>query len=105
MSREPMDADAVSAALAETEGWTLASDGRSITRTFRFPSFGDAFAFMTRVALEAEDIDHHPDWSNSFRTVTVSLSTHVAKGLTALDFQLARAMNLFAHGDERENGS
>ncbi|MCO6048831.1 4a-hydroxytetrahydrobiopterin dehydratase [Mesorhizobium sp. RP14(2022)] len=97
MPREPMDAVAVSAALAETQGWALSADGKSITRTFRFPSFGDAFAFMTRTALEAEDIDHHPGWFNSFRTVEVTLSTHVAKGLTALDFRLAQAMNRFAH--------
>ena len=91
-----MQAEAVQAALADCPGWTLASDRKRITREFRFASFSEAFGFMTRTALVAEKLDHHPDWTNSFRTVSVSLSTHDAGGLTELDFQLARSMSRFA---------
>ncbi|TIR46475.1 MAG: 4a-hydroxytetrahydrobiopterin dehydratase, partial [Mesorhizobium sp.] len=64
-------------------------------RSFTFSDFSEAFAFMTRVALVAEKIDHHPDWSNVYKTVNVTLNTHDAGGLTALDFELARTMNRY----------
>jgi 4a-hydroxytetrahydrobiopterin dehydratase len=87
---------AVAEAMAGIDGWALAPDGLSIARTFTFRNFGEAFAFMTRAALAAEKLDHHPDWSNVYRTVSVTLSTHDAGGLTGLDFELARRMNRFA---------
>ena len=59
-------------------------------RTFTFKNFSEAFAFMTRSALAAEKLDHHPDWSNVYKTVDVTLNTHDAGGLTALDFELAK---------------
>ena len=96
MARQKMDAGAVKAALAETAGWEVAGDGGSIRRRFEFGNFSEAFAFMTRAALAAEKLDHHPDWSNVYKTVDVTLSTHDAGGLTELDFTLARQMNKFA---------
>lgn len=96
MAREKMNRQAIEAAMAELDGWTLAEDAGSISRTFTFRNFSEAFAFMTRSALAAEKLDHHPDWSNVYKTVVVRLNTHDAGGLTALDFDLARKMNRFA---------
>ncbi|MFZ4533279.1 MAG: 4a-hydroxytetrahydrobiopterin dehydratase [Alsobacter sp.] len=91
-----LDANARSAALATLPGWA-AVDGRdAITRRFVFADFSEAFGFMARVALVAETMNHHPEWSNVYRTVDVTLSTHDAGGLTALDVDLARAMDRIA---------
>jgi 4a-hydroxytetrahydrobiopterin dehydratase len=89
-----LDEDALAAALATVPGWRR--EGNAIRRHFRFATFRDAFAFMTAVAAEAERLDHHPDWSNSYRDVDVALSTHDAGGLTVLDFALARAIDAAA---------
>jgi 4a-hydroxytetrahydrobiopterin dehydratase len=83
-------------ALAELAGWSLTRDGNAIHRAFVFRSFSEAFAFMTRVALQCEKMNHHPEWSNVYRSVEVTLTTHSAGGLTELDLQLARKMNAFA---------
>ncbi|HEV2506612.1 MAG TPA: 4a-hydroxytetrahydrobiopterin dehydratase [Mesorhizobium sp.] len=96
MAREKLDGQAVAALLAGLENWTLAADGNSIRRRFEFKNFSEAFAFMTRSALAAEKLDHHPDWSNVYKTVDVTLNTHDAGGLTALDFELAKKMDRFA---------
>jgi 4a-hydroxytetrahydrobiopterin dehydratase len=96
MSRQKLAREAIDTALSGLEGWALAADGASISRRFTFRNFGEAFAFMTRTALAAEKLDHHPDWSNVYKTVDVTLSTHDAGGLTELDFTLARKMNVFA---------
>jgi 4a-hydroxytetrahydrobiopterin dehydratase len=77
-----------------TEPWAV--DGDAIAKTFRFADFHAAFAFMTRVALVAEKIDHHPDWKNVWNRVEVRLSTHDAGGITGLDFRLASAMETAA---------
>jgi len=98
MAREKLDAKALAEAMADLEGWTLASDGLSIGRTFTFKNFSEAFAFMTRSAMAAEKLDHHPEWSNVYKTVVVNLNTHDAGGLTALDFELAKRMNRYAGG-------
>ncbi|MCG7504343.1 4a-hydroxytetrahydrobiopterin dehydratase [Mesorhizobium retamae] len=98
MAREKLDGQAVAALLAGLENWALAADGRSIRRKFEFKNFSEAFAFMTRSALAAEKMDHHPDWSNVYKTVDVTLNTHDAGGLTALDFELAKKMDRFAGG-------
>ncbi|MEO8082390.1 MAG: 4a-hydroxytetrahydrobiopterin dehydratase [Ardenticatenales bacterium] len=82
------------AALATLTGWSY--DDGQLKRTFRFKSFVEAFAFMTAGALAAERLDHHPDWSNAYRTVDVRLSTHSAGGVTRLDVELARAMDAAA---------
>lgn len=72
--------------------WRLAPDHRAIERSFRFNNFVEAFGFMTRAALHAEKLNHHPEWSNVFNRVEVALTTHDAEGLTELDFKLAEKM-------------
>lgn len=69
--------------------WNNQND-EAITRVFKFKDFIDAFSFMTKVALLAEKMNHHPDWSNVYNQVTIKLNTHDADGLTELDFKLAR---------------
>jgi 4a-hydroxytetrahydrobiopterin dehydratase len=82
--------------LATMPGWEL-RDGK-LHREYRFADFSAAFAFMTRVAMYAEQLDHHPDWSNVYNRVQVALNTHDAGGITELDFRLAQAMEGFASG-------
>ena len=81
------------AALSSVPDWRHDADTGAISREFAFGGFGAAFAFMTRVALLAEKADHHPDWSNSYNRVSISLSTHSAGGLTDRDIALARAID------------
>ena len=76
--------------------WALEGKGKAIQREFVFKNFQQAFEFMTLCAEYAKEIDHHPDWSNSWNKVSVSLSTHSAGALTKLDIQLAKAMDAFA---------
>jgi 4a-hydroxytetrahydrobiopterin dehydratase len=76
--------------------WSLEACGKKISRKFVFADFKQAFEFMTLCAQYAEEIDHHPDWSNAWNKVTVELSTHSAGALTTLDIQLAKAMDTFA---------
>ncbi|MCX5570027.1 4a-hydroxytetrahydrobiopterin dehydratase [Kaistia nematophila] len=84
------------AALAKLDGWTSVEGRDAITKVFTFGDFQEAFAFMTRSALLAERMNHHPEWSNVYRTVTVTLATHVVDGVTRLDVELAEGMNRFA---------
>jgi 4a-hydroxytetrahydrobiopterin dehydratase len=91
-----LSAEARSTALARLAGWTQVSGRDAITKTFVFADFNAAFGFMTRAALVAEKMDHHPEWSNVYKTVQVTLSTHDAGGLTALDITLAEAMDRIA---------
>lgn len=86
---QPLDDDAIGDALTALPRWTLADDGLRIGRELHFSDFPTAFAFMTAVAIEAQVLDHHPDWSNSYAGVTISLTTHAAGGLTHRDFALA----------------
>ena len=81
------------AALQGLNGWILDEGGGAISHVFKFKSFSEAFGFMTRVALEAQKADHHPDWSNSYDTVTITLSTHDADGLSQKDIDLAQAID------------
>jgi 4a-hydroxytetrahydrobiopterin dehydratase len=83
------DAEAA-ALLSELPDWTLRADGLAISRTFRFADFSAAFAFMTRVALLAEKADHHPEWSNVYSRVEITLTTHDCGGLSARDAEMAR---------------
>jgi 4a-hydroxytetrahydrobiopterin dehydratase len=73
-------------------GWALAADQKSIRCGYKFTNFAEAFSFMTRVALLAEKMDHHPDWANAYNKVEISLSTHDAGGVTARDIRLAQAI-------------
>jgi 4a-hydroxytetrahydrobiopterin dehydratase len=84
----------VAAALAELTGWTVAAG--KLHRVFRFADFSEAWGFMSRVALVAEQLDHHPDWSNVWATVVIDLVTHDAGGITAVDVAFARRVNLLA---------
>ncbi|MET0544738.1 MAG: 4a-hydroxytetrahydrobiopterin dehydratase [Caulobacterales bacterium] len=80
-------------ALKKLPGWR-AVDGRdAIAKTFTFNDFNEAFGFMSRVAMQAEKLDHHPEWSNVYKTVEVLLSTHDAGGVTELDVKLALFMD------------
>ena len=80
------------AALAELNGWVLRDDGLAILREFRFSDFSEAFGFMTRIALLAEKTDHHPEWSNVWNRVHITLTTHDAGGLSQRDIAMARAI-------------
>jgi 4a-hydroxytetrahydrobiopterin dehydratase len=82
--------------VASLSGWSVTADGKSIGKTFVFGDFNEAFGFMSRVALAAEKLDHHPEWSNVYKTVKVTLSTHDSGGITELDGKLAKAMDRFA---------
>ncbi len=82
------------AAVETLPGWTL-RDGK-LHRTFRFADFSAAFGFMTRAALAAEAMNHHPDWRNVWSVVEVDLTTHDAGGVTALDVGLARTLDALA---------
>ncbi|MBJ3761654.1 4a-hydroxytetrahydrobiopterin dehydratase [Maribius pontilimi] len=73
--------------------WELGGDGDRITKTFQFKTFVDAFGWMTRAAILAEKANHHPEWSNVYNKVTVTLTTHDAGGLTPLDIDLANKMD------------
>jgi 4a-hydroxytetrahydrobiopterin dehydratase len=88
--------DARKSALSRLKGWNEVSGRDAITKKFVFADFNQAFGFMTRAALVAEKLDHHPEWFNVYKTVEVTLSTHDAGGLTELDIKLAEAMDKFA---------
>ena len=95
---EKLAPEARSAALDSlgAAGWQ-ALDGRdAITKTYQFKDFVEAFGWMTQVALWAEKMDHHPEWDNVYRTVNVTLTTHDAGGLSALDVKLAEKMDALA---------
>jgi 4a-hydroxytetrahydrobiopterin dehydratase len=81
------------AGLKSLNGWVFDEATGAIRHVFKFKDFSEAFAFMTRVALAAEKAGHHPDWANSYNTVTISLSTHDAGGLSAKDVALAQAID------------
>ncbi|MCK1714966.1 MULTISPECIES: 4a-hydroxytetrahydrobiopterin dehydratase [unclassified Bradyrhizobium] len=97
---ERLTAEARKRALGDIAGWTEVQgefQGRdAIGKTFIFKDFNEAFGFMTRAALVAEKMDHHPEWRNVYKTVEVVLSTHDAGGVTELDIGLAKAMNAIA---------
>jgi 4a-hydroxytetrahydrobiopterin dehydratase len=82
------------AAIAQLSGWSAAPDhADAIAKTFKFADFNEAFGFMTRVALMADKLDHHPEWFNVYNRVEVLLTTHDADGVTELDVALARFMD------------
>jgi 4a-hydroxytetrahydrobiopterin dehydratase len=84
--------------LSQLPRWSLDADAAAISRRLEFADFNEAFAFMTRVALMAERKDHHPDWSNAYNVVDVTLTTHDARGLTMKDIELARFIDRAAAG-------
>jgi 4a-hydroxytetrahydrobiopterin dehydratase len=96
MSPKKLSGDVRKAALAKLKGWSEAQGRDAIAKKFVFKDFNEAFGFMTRVALVAEKLDHHPEWFNVYKTVEVTLSTHDAGGLTERDVELAAVMDRIA---------
>lgn len=88
-----LEGDALQEALKGLDGWELV-EGK-LHREFKFKDFSAAFAFMTRAAMEAHLLDHHPEWSNVYNRVTVDLMTHATGGLTTLDARLAGKLSRF----------
>ena len=84
-------------ALHELHGWAEAKGRDAITKSYQFKSFSQAWGFMSRVALYAEKADHHPEWSNVYGRVEVTLATHSAGGVTDKDVALAKKMELLAN--------
>ena len=95
-SREKLTSIKRAQALPRVPAWKEVAGRDAIARKFTFKDFNEAFGFMARVALLAEQMNHHPEWSNIWRTVEVTLSTHDAGGLTELDIRLAEAMDKIA---------
>jgi 4a-hydroxytetrahydrobiopterin dehydratase len=83
-------------ALQALRGWSEVRGRDAITKTFQFKSFSQAWAFMSRVALYAEKVDHHPEWTNVYGRVEVTLATHSAGGVTEKDISMARKMDEWA---------
>lgn len=80
-------------ALAQLTGWSGVENRDAISKTFKFADFSEAFAFMTRAAIMAEKMDHHPEWFNVYNRVDVTLTTHDAGGVSQKDIDLARYMD------------
>jgi 4a-hydroxytetrahydrobiopterin dehydratase len=93
---EKLSVEARKTALTKLNGWSEVAGRDAIARKFVFKDFNQAFGFMTRAALVAEKMDHHPEWFNVYKTVEVTLSTHDAGGVTELDIKLAEAMDKIA---------
>jgi len=93
---EKLSGEARKSALTRLKGWREAAGRDAITKKFVFKDFNEAFGFMARAALVAEKLDHHPEWSNVYKTVDLTLWTHDAGGLTELDVKLAEAMDKLA---------
>jgi 4a-hydroxytetrahydrobiopterin dehydratase len=96
MARTALSQKQAEAGLRDLTGWTLEAGAGAITRRFVFADFSEAFGFMARAALQAEKLDHHPEWTNVYKKVEVRLTTHDAGGVTELDLALARAMDAIA---------
>jgi 4a-hydroxytetrahydrobiopterin dehydratase len=101
---EPATDEQISAWLGDHRSWSYDAERRVIRRTFAFADFTAAFAFMTAVAIRAQERNHHPDWSNSYHRVEVELTTHDAGAVTANDLDLAGVMDEWAArcGAERD---
>lgn len=94
MTPSKLDEAAIAKHLSKAPDWKR--DGDAITRTITFDDFVSAFGFMSKVAIVAEKMNHHPDWSNVYNRVTITLSTHDAGGLSGSDFALAAAIDKLA---------
>ena len=88
-----LDSNEIELGLSEISNWTLDKD--RIKKTFKFKNFGDAFAFMTRMAIEIERMNHHPEWFNVYNKINVELTTHDVGGISNFDFKLAKIMDDF----------
>lgn len=94
MATQPLSSDQIGALAGELPAWSLVNG--KLHRDLRFADFSAAFGFMARVALVAEQLGHHPEWSNVWNRVSIDLTTHDAGGLTALDVELARRIDAVA---------
>ncbi|MGB7206868.1 MAG: 4a-hydroxytetrahydrobiopterin dehydratase [Anderseniella sp.] len=90
---EKLQGPARAGALKDLEGWHEVEGRNAITKQFVFRNFNEAFGWMSRVAMQAEKLDHHPEWSNVYKTVNVTLTTHDVDGVSELDIKLARFMD------------
>ena len=81
------------------EGWSIEEGSKALTRTLKFKDFSEAFAFLTRVAMHAEKVDHHPEFTNVWNRVDFRLTSHDAGGVTERDIKLAQAINRLAGGE------
>jgi 4a-hydroxytetrahydrobiopterin dehydratase len=95
---EKLSSAAIDEALKKLDGWARAGDRDAIAKSFKFKGFSSAWAFMSRAALLAEKMNHHPEWFNVYNRVDVTLTTHDAGGVTELDLKMAEKMNAFAAG-------
>ncbi len=93
---EKLEGAARSDALSSLQGWSEVEGCDAIAKTYSFADFSEAFGWMTRVALAAEQMNHHPEWFNVWNRVDVTLSTHDAGGLTQRDIKLAKRMDAIA---------
>lgn len=93
MAIQELTQDECQSWLEALKGWKLSRDGNAIERQFEFKDFSEAFGFMSRVALLAEQADHHPEWSNVYNRVTIELTTHDVGGLSKRDMKLAKKIN------------
>ncbi len=84
--------------LNQLQGWQIVEGRDAIKRQFQFADFNEAFGFMTRVAIKAQEMDHHPEWFNVYSKVEITLSTHEADGVTERDIELARFIDQAAKG-------
>jgi 4a-hydroxytetrahydrobiopterin dehydratase len=96
MPRSKASDSEIEAGLAALPGWARATGRPAITRTFKWADFNEAWGFMNRVALIAEKMDHHPDWTNVWNKVEITLTTHDAGGVSEMDFKLAAAIDKVA---------
>ncbi len=87
---------ALSDFLSQRSGWSAVDGREAAKKTYKFKDFNEAFGFMTRVAIKADSMDHHPEWFNVYNTVEVTLTTHDAGGMTALDLELSGFMDALA---------
>jgi len=92
----PLGSEALKAALSKLPAWSKVAEREAITRTYEFADFSQALGFMVRAALVVEKMDHHPEWTNVYKTVTVVLASHDADGVTERDLKLAAAMDRIA---------
>jgi 4a-hydroxytetrahydrobiopterin dehydratase len=93
MSRTLLTPQELAQALETLPDWDIVNSGQAIRRLFTFKDFNAAFGFMTRIAMHAEKLDHHPEWSNVYNKVQVTLTTHSSNGISILDIQLAKIMD------------
>lgn len=96
MARQQLSQAEREQALAALPGWSVVQGRDALAKSYEFADFSQAFGWMTRVAMVAETLDHHPEWFNVYKRVDVTLSTHDAGGLTGLDVDLAKAMDRLA---------